>query len=388
MSLMKKHQFPSIGQRMWVALGLTCFTVGMLFAESPPMPVSPSTPPLPLHPFSVQWEFDTGEAIEATPAVSGGRVFVADVMGKVTAIDQATGTQLWSKDFDTGFIASPSIKNDTLVIGDFEGNLYALSVDDGSVRWQKSTEGEINGTASFYKEFVLVTSQDGKLYAYALSDGSLQWTYQTNDQIRSSPAIAGNRTFLGGCDAQLHVVNLDTGKAAGSPLPLGGPTGSTPAVHGNLVFLPIMDGAVFAFDWKTQKQIWKYEDEETHQEYRSSPAANDEVVVVSSARKHVDALSVKTGRRLWRHTLRRRADASPVIHGKDVFLAGTDGRLIRLDLKDGTEEQWSYEIRGSFVAGPVMALEKLFIADDRGVVRCFGNDKSGLPEKTRDQVDD
>ena len=323
----------------------------------------------------VRWEYDAKESIEAAPAVSDGRVFVADVMGKVTAIDLKNGVELWNKDFGTGFVASPAVQDKVLVIGDFDGNLYALNVADGSLKWKKTTNGEINGAAAFYKDKVLAASQDGNLYCYRIDDGTLEWTYETGDQIRCSPTIAGSRTFLGGCDAKLHIVDLDTGTAASDPLPLGGPTGSTPAVQGDHVFVPIMDGTVYAFDWKTNKQTWMYEDEEFQQEYRNSPAATDEVVILSSARKQVDALSIETGKRLWSHTLKRRADASPVIAGDDVFIAGSDGRLVRLDTKDGSKEKWSFEIRGSFVAGPTIAENQLFIADDKGVVRCFASEK-------------
>jgi outer membrane protein assembly factor BamB len=39
-------------------------------------------------------------------------------------------------------------------------------------------------------------------------------------------------------------------------------------------------------------------------------------------------------------------------------------------LADGTEK-WNYEIRGQFASAPAIADDKLFIADSRGVVRCF-----------------
>ena len=198
----------------------------------------------------VRWEFKADEAIETTPVVAGGRVFVADVMGQIYAIDQPTETRCWRRNFDTGFLASAAIRGRSVVIGDIEGNLYALDAKSGEELWKQTTDGEINGAAAFHEENVLVTSQDGKLYCFALKDGSPVWTYQTDDQIRCSPTVAGDRTFLGGCDGQLHVVDLKTGKAIGEPLPLGGPTGSTPAVRGNKAFLPIMDGAVLAFDWK------------------------------------------------------------------------------------------------------------------------------------------
>lgn len=337
--------------------------------------------------FSVVWTYDTGEAIEATPALASGRVIVADVMGKITAIDQKNGTKIWTQDFGTGFLASPSIFDDKVFIGDFEGNLYAIRVSDGTVVWKKSTEGEINGAAAFYKDSVLVTSQDGNLYRYRIGDGTLQWKYETGDQIRCSPRVVGDRTFLGGCDAKLHVVDLETGKAACPPLPLGGPTGSTPETQGDQVFVPIMDGTVYAFDWKTQTNTWTYEDEETQQEYRSSPAVRDQWLILSSARKQVDALSTKSGQRMWRHTLRRRADASPVIDGDSVFIAGTDGRLIQLNLQDG-QPKWTYEIRDSFAAGPAIDGDRIYIADTKGIVRCFAKNIENAGKKTADKKSD
>ncbi len=319
---------------------------------------------------SVRWEFKADEAIESTPVLGDGRLFVADVMGQVYALNRNTGEELWRHDYDTGFLASPAIEGDLVVLGDIDGNVYALEVETGKERWKTTTDGEISGSVAFHAGNVLVTSQDGKLYCLSIKDGSSVWVYQTDDQIQCSPTVAGGRTFLGGCDGQLHVVDLATGKAAGNPMPLGGPTGSTPAVIGSKAFLPIMDGAVIAFDWEKNKELWRHEDEERSQEYRNSAAVDDNWVVVSSQFKHVDAISIADGKRKWRHTLRRRADASPVIAGEDVWIAATDGRLIRLSLADGTEK-WSYEIRGAFLAAPAIAGDELFIADDEGVVRCF-----------------
>ena len=133
----------------------------------------------------------------------------------------------------------------------------------------KVTDGEIVGSAAFHDGNVLTTSQSGKLHCFRVKDGSEVWTYEANDQIRCSPTVAGDRTFLGGCDGQLHVIDLKTGTSVGKSFELGGPTGSTPCVVGNRAFLPIMDGSVYAFDWKAQKELWQHMDEERPQEYRN-----------------------------------------------------------------------------------------------------------------------
>ena len=319
----------------------------------------------------VIWEFKADDAVEASPVVVGETVYLADATGTLYAIDAKRGQERWRYATDLGFTTGPSVQYGLVVIGDLDGKVYNLQASTGTLLWKAETNAEVSGSAAFYKDLVLITSQDGNLYALSIADGKVRWTYETGDQIRCSPTIAGDRTFLGGCDGKLHCVNLENGTAAADPLPLGGPTGSTPAVLGDFAFLPIMDGAVIAFDWKSNLEIWRHEDEERAQEYRSSAAVNDNLVIVSSQNKQVDALDIKTGKRVWRQTLRRRADASPVIAGNDCWIAATDGRLLRLSLADGTEK-WQYEINGQFLSAPAIANDRLYVADDKGILRCFG----------------
>jgi len=318
----------------------------------------------------VKWEFSALEPVEATPVVASGRVYVADVAGNLYCLAADDGKEIWTLKTEIGFIGGPAVDGDLLVIGDLDGKVYGVNTSTGELIWTHEAGGEISSSASFIDDRVLVASQDGNLYGLSRRDGTRVWTYETSDQIRCSPSIAGDKTFLGGCDGNLHTVSIVDGKSSSDPLPLGGPTGSTPAIADELAFLPIMDGAVIAMNWKENREVWRYVDEERSQEYKSSPAVGRGVVIVASQGRQVDALDAATGKRKWRYTLRRRADASPVIAGNDVWIAATDGRLIRLSLADGSEK-WNYEIRGQFTASPAIADDKLFIADSRGVVRCF-----------------
>lgn len=321
-------------------------------------------------PLAVRWEFAADEPIEAPPVVSGGRVFVADVAGTVYGLAADDGKEIWRVETEIGFVSGPAVDGDLLVIGDLDGQVYAIDVASGEKKWTHDTKGEISSAASFSGDMVLIPSQDGNLYGLSKADGMRVWTYETSDQIRCSPSIAGDRTFLGGCDGNLHTVDVLEGQSTADPLPLGGPTGSTPAIVGAHAFLPTMEGAVIAFDWKENRELWRHEDDERAQEYRTSAAVHNGIVVVASQNRQVDALDAETGERRWRYTLRRRADASPVIAGEDVWIASTDGRLTRLSLADGSEK-WQFEIRGQFTSAPAIAGNRLYIADSRGVVRCF-----------------
>ncbi len=322
-----------------------------------------------------QWRYEAGEAIDATVVVADQTVYIADAMGTVHAVGLSDGLLRWQAETDLGFLAPPAVRDQTLVIGDIDGVVYAFDTKTGERRWTFASDGEINAGAMFYGTTVLVPSQDGNLYALNAADGQLVWQYETTDQIQCSPTIAGSQTFLGGCDGQLHAVGLEEGKAASEPLPLGGPTLSTPAVVGDHAFLTTHGGLVLAFDWKKNERLWEFDDPERKQEYRSSPAATESTVVVASQFRKVIALDAATGQLRWSKMLRRFADASPIIAGDDVWVAATDGRLYRFALADGTL-RWQYEIRGSFHAAPVVSDGRLLVANDDGTVIAFGGSPS------------
>ncbi len=77
------------------------------------------------------WEFVTGEAVTATPAIgSNGTVFVGSYDKKLYAINGKSGVKLW--EFETGFEmeSSPAIGSDgTIYVGSGDFKLYAIKTD-------------------------------------------------------------------------------------------------------------------------------------------------------------------------------------------------------------------------------------------------------------------
>jgi len=318
----------------------------------------------------IAWEFKAKTQIDSSPLIVGEYTYFADISGVVYCLATESGAKKWEYSTKNGFASGPAIDNDLLVIGDIAGEVYAIDAITGNTRWTQKIDGEVAASASFFKDRVLIVSQSGFLCALFRHDGSLAWKYETNDQLQSMPSISMDKTLLGGCDGNFHIVSLLDGLKISAPIPLGGPTGSTPAVVKNLAVLPIMDGAVVAIDLRSNSEAWRYVDETQKQEYRTSAAVKDQVVVVVSQNKNVDGIDLRTGKRIWRYSMRKRAGASPVIAGDDIWIGSTDGRLLRLSLKTGVEK-WQFEIRGRFTSSPGIGNGRLMIADDKGVVRCF-----------------
>ena len=70
--------------------------------------------------------------------------------------------------------------------------------------------------------------------------------------------MAGDRTFVAGCDSTLHVLDVDNGKELGS-VDLGGQAGATAAVAGDQLYVGTMSNQVLAIDWKKAEIVWTFE---------------------------------------------------------------------------------------------------------------------------------
>ncbi len=323
-------------------------------------------------PLDLLWELDLeGLGFDAGPIVADDKVFAADHDGRVLAIDLKTGKEVWKVKFETGFVASPAYRDGTLFVGDYDGTLHALDAVDGKEQWNYPTELEIDASPNFHGSNVLFTSQNGTLYAVDRATGSLAWEYETGDQLQCGATLAGDLTFLGGCDALLHIVDVNNGQAVGEPLPIDAPTGSTPSVLGDRVFVPTYAGEIFCFKLSTMELLWKFKDPELADEFKNSVAVADGLLVATSRNKRLFAIDIATGLVKWEKTLRKRSDASPVIAGQRVVVAAADGRIALFDLKTG-EETWMFEVKPGFVGAPAVADGKLVVANDRGTVFCFG----------------
>lgn len=102
---------------------------------------------------AVQWQFTTGGDVSATPAVDGSNVYFPDWAGNLYALDQKTGTQVWSHKISdyTGIAGdyartTPALVGSYLIFGDQGGKVgggawvMAVKKTDGSLVWKTQVE--------------------------------------------------------------------------------------------------------------------------------------------------------------------------------------------------------------------------------------------------------
>ncbi len=326
--------------------------------------------PLPEKP-ELLWTFVTKEGFfETTAVIANGTVYAGSIEGWLYAIDLATGQERWKFFSKLGFTAAPAVHQRRVYIGDADGRFYCLDSSTGKPKWQFDTGMEIDSGANFHGDRVMFGSQDGNLYCLNAENGRLVWKYESADQIRCFPSLASEHVLVAGCDGRLHVVSLSSGKPAAF-VDLEAPTGCTPAVVGDMVYVGTEGGTFFAINWRQARIVWRSESPNRRMSIRSSAAADAELAVVGSRDKAIRALDAKTGRQRWFFTTRGQVDSSPVMGGDRVFVGSSDGHVYALDRKTG-QKRWQYAVGGRVLASPAIAAGRLVIGTTDGGIFCFG----------------
>jgi len=138
---------------------------------------------------------------------------------------------------------------------------------------------------------------------------------------------------------------------------------STPAVDGNKVFVGNQNGVMTCFSMNDGKPIWNYK---TGGAIFSSPAVANGIVVFGSGDGNVYCLSISKGKLIWKYKTAASVLGSPVINGDTVFIGGSDHSYLALNKKDG-KVIWKFTgLEGPVVSTPLLYQDRIvFGAWDR-----------------------
>ena len=318
---------------------------------------------------AVRWKFKTSDSIEAAVAIVDGVVYAGSFDEHLYALDLATGQEKWK--VKIGAIkAAPSYKDGSIYVGTEDGVFFRLDAANGKARWKFDTEAEITSSANFVGDRVLFGASNSILYCLS-ADGKPLWKFKIEGgPVNGSPTVVGKRTFVGGCDSKLHIIDVDSGKEV-TAVDLGGQTGATAAVADDQVFIGTMQpGNVQAVNWKKAEVQWIFEPKRAG-EFLSSPAVTDKLVIVGGRDKRVYALDRGKGQPVWEFPAGKRVDASPVVAGERVYVGALDGNLHVLDLATG-KEQRKFELGRSILASPAVGEGCLVVGTTDGMLYCLG----------------
>jgi len=317
----------------------------------------------------IVWEHRLEKGIfEASPIVAGNSIFVGTSGEGMLAFDMQTQKPKWTYKIAEDIIAPAAYFEGLVFVGDISGVLHALDAESGDKKWTFNAKGTIDNSPNIdvQTKRVIVGSQYGTLFALEAATGKLVWGYETDDQIRCFPSISDRHCFVAGCDAHLHVINLDTGTGL-HRIPLDSPTGSTPLLSGDFAFVGTEGNEFLAIDWKKEKIVWRHE---MKQAVRSPAAYREGTLIFGGMDRVVYALDAKTGEERWKFNTKGRIEGGAVIVGGKVYVPSMDSSLYVLDFQSGKQIE-SIELTGKLSVSPTVVADRLVIVTDEGVLTCL-----------------
>lgn len=235
---------------------------------------------------------------------------------------------------------TPVLAGDLVIQGNGLDGIVAYSRDNGQERWRLPIENGAEPSATLIRDRLFVGASDGNFYSIEASTGTVQWTFNTKSENLAAPLLEDGIVYF---------------------------------LAGNSVF--------YALDAATGRQIWLHSRQDTSQfsiRGGSQAALNNGILYVGFSDGSVVALNAKTGSSLWEVQLNRNKrfrdiDATRVVEGNQLYVAGYDDKLYCLSVDKG-EVLW--RIEGGGYSGVTVVGDKLIYPTTNGEVQAL-NKASG-----------
>jgi outer membrane protein assembly factor BamB len=310
------------------------------------------------------WTADAGEGsskrtrLTAIPIVYDNKIYTLDAEGTVRAISVAGGQTVWRvgtiPEDKSGFDYLHPFNSNNMARAGFGGGMAA---DGGKI---------------------FIATGYGTVVALDAATGKPVWTKKLGIPIREAPTAAEGRLFIVNSESELYCFSGADGTQLwtqkGLPENAAVLTSASPAVAGNLVFVPFPSGEITAIDIKSGQAKWT--DSLAKGEITSSstaigeaarPVVDRDAVFAMSRGGQLIATSREKGERLWTREIR--GSQTPWIAGDTLFVVDVTGKLVALNRKDG-KVKWVTALPGADArwSGPVLAGGKLWLASSKGLL--------------------
>lgn len=201
----------------------------------------------------------------------------------------------------------PSVADNVLYAAGNKGDVVALTADKGKQLWRVKTKLELSAGPSAADGLVVVGSVNGELVALEADSGKQRWRHQLSGEMLSKALVGNGVVIARTVDGRLQALNAADGSVrwtveeAVPRLSLRGT--ATPILAGEAVVAGFDNGKLVAVDVNTGDTLWNV------------------TIDAPAGRTELDRLAD--------------IDAPAAYSGKDVFVAGFQGRVAMLDVDNG-----------------------------------------------------
>ena len=345
------------------------------------------------------WSQSTGtgpgrQYLKLAPVLHGSTVYVVDIKGRVRALAQDSGKELWKTSLDMEITGGTGFGDDLVLVASRQGVVVALEPSKGQVLWRAQVASEALAPPAADSGVVVVQTVDGRLTGFASATGKRLWSVDRSEPALSlrgtaTPVIVAGAVLAGFASGKILAVGLQNGRVLWET-PVAQPQGRSEIerlidvdvpilVVGRMLLAAAYQGKIVAVDMEGGRLLWSREIS-TH----SALAADSTNAYVTDARDQVIALDLRTGATVWKQDkMALRRLSAPAVIGSSVAVGGKtapafsalppslavadfEGYVHWLAREDGRFLARERAARAAVLAAPVAEGDTLYVSTQNG----------------------
>lgn len=197
---------------------------------------------------SLIWKFKTNGPVHSTPGIANGMAFIAGCDELFRAIRISDGKEVFNVSSGAYTGASPALRGGLAFYGTFDNEVLGVNLASRKVDWRyehPQRKFPFYSSAAVTSTRIVVGGRDKMVHGLTLQ-GKAAWTFATLSRVESSPAIAGDRVFVGSNDGRFYVLSLSNGAKLWE-FNAGAPLSASPAIANGRIVIGSQDGRLYCF---------------------------------------------------------------------------------------------------------------------------------------------
>jgi len=227
--------------------------------------------------------------------------------------------------------------------------------------WTFKSGGPVMSSPAIVGERVFVGSGDSNVYCLNLKDGTRRWAFEASGPIEASPLLLDGRLFIGDVNTNFYALNADTGakiwsqgfeekikSSASWYIPAPG--------QPKAILVGSYDFKLYSLNADTGKTNWVYE---TGNYINGSPAISDGVTAFGGCDTIVHVLSLATGTKAREVEAGAPIIGSAAIAGGKAYVGHYENEFLCIDLTSGKID-WRYRDRAfPYATSPAITADRV-----------------------------
>ncbi|MGL4369702.1 MAG: PQQ-binding-like beta-propeller repeat protein, partial [Spirochaetota bacterium] len=206
---------------------------------------------------AVIWRSVVPGGFESAPAIADGRLYAVTKKETLHSLNPSNGKILWTQKISGTLVfgSSPVVADGNVIVATNTGKIYSFT-SDGKENWMKDLQTNVFSTPALSGDKIFVGADDHSLYAVSVKKGKIEWKTKLDGRVVSSaPAVSDGKVYIGTFAGSVYSVNMNRGTIAWS-IKTGGPVVSSPVCVNDRIYIGSKDSKLYSLDKNNGKIVW------------------------------------------------------------------------------------------------------------------------------------